>query len=399
VKSSTERILTTHVGRLERPEEITSAMEGSPGGRPTTAGFPGKLASAVSEIVRAQANAGIDIVNDGEFGKLGFLSYLHGRLSGFERVPVKTGDLSVIERAARDRRQFPGFYSELNKGPMHFKSPGTDIESGMKWVCRGPIAYVGERELHEDLTNLKAAMNGLSVRDAFVPATSPVMQEENQHYASDEEFRNAAADAIREEYKMIVDAGFVLQVDDPFMPVEWEMLPSLTIKDFRKQAERHVEFINYALRGIPAERIRYHICWGSWHGPHANDIQLCDIVDLLLKVNAQAYLFEAGNVRHEHEWEVWRDVKLPDGKILVPGVVSHATNTVEHPRLVANRLLNFAGVAGRENIIAGTDCGLGYRVHSEIAWAKLGALAEGARIASSELWSSKSTPSSEPLLR
>jgi 5-methyltetrahydropteroyltriglutamate--homocysteine methyltransferase len=386
MKSSAERILTTHVGRLERPDEITGAMEESLRGRPSSAEFSDKLASAVSEVVRAQADTGIDIVNDGEFGKLGFLFYLHGRLSGFERLPQQPGDISVVERAARDRLQFPGFYSELSKRPMHFKSPGTDVEPGMKWVCTGPITYVGERELQEDLANLVTATKGLSSQDAFVPSTTPVLYEENQYYGSEEDFRAAAAEAIREEFKMIVDAGFVLQVDDPFMPVEWEMLPSLTVKEFRQQAERHVEFMNYALRGIPADRVRYHICWGSWHGPHANDIQLHDIVDLLLKVNAQAYLFEAGNVRHEHEWEVWRDVKLPDGKILIPGLVSHATNTVEHPRLVANRILNFAGLVGRENVIAGTDCGLGYRVHAEIAWAKLGALAEGARIASSQLW-------------
>ena len=388
MKSSMDGILTTHVGRLERPEEITSAIEGSTQGRPTSAEFVGKLAAAVSEIVSAQAHAGIDIVNDGEFGKLGFLSYLHGRLSGFERMPVQSGDVGIIERAARDREQFPGFYSQLNKGPMHFKSPGSDIERGMKWVCTGPIEYVGRRELQEDLANLAAATERVAVQEAFVPATSPVMQEDNQYYGSTEEFNIAAADAVREEYKMIVDAGFVLQIDDPFLPVEWEMLPSLSVQDFRKGAERHVEFINYALRDIPEDRIRYHICWGSWHGPHANDIQLRDIVDLLLKVNAQAYLIEAGNVRHEHEWDVWRDVKLPDGKILVPGVVSHVTNTVEHPRLVANRILSFAGQVGKKNVIAGTDCGLGYRVHSEIAWAKLRALGEGARIATSELWPS-----------
>jgi 5-methyltetrahydropteroyltriglutamate--homocysteine methyltransferase len=386
MKTSTGGILTTHVGRLERPEEITRAIEAGTMGRPTSAEFCGKRAAAVGDVVRAQAHAGIDIVNDGEFGKLGFLSYLHGRLSGFERLPEKPGDLGIIERAARDRIHFPGFYAELNKGPMHFKSPGTDIERGMKWVCTGPIEYVGRRELHEDLANLAAATKCSEVQDAFVPATSPVMQEDNHYYASDEEFGIAAADAIREEYKMIVDAGFILQIDDPFLPVEWEMLPSISVKDFRKHAERHVEFINYALRDIPEDRVRYHICWGSWHGPHASDIELRDIVDLLLKVNAQAYLFEAGNARHEHEWEVWEDVELPDGKILIPGVVSHATNTVEHPRLVAQRILKFAGVVGKEHVIAGTDCGLGYRVHSEIAWAKLKALGDGARIATSELW-------------
>jgi 5-methyltetrahydropteroyltriglutamate--homocysteine methyltransferase len=388
MKSSNAGILTTHVGRLERPEEITGAIEGSSQGRPTSTDFSGKLAAAVGDVVRAQTNAGIDIVSDGEFGKLGFLSYLHGRLSGFERLPQKPGDIGIIERAARDREQFPGFYSDLNKGPMHFKSPGSDILHGMKWVCTGPIEYVGRRELLEDLANLAAAMKDTAVQEAFVPATSPVMQEDNQYYGTKEEYGIAAAEAIREEYKAIVDAGFVLQIDDPFLPVEWEMLPSMSVKDFRKHAEGHIEFINYALRDIPEDRIRYHICWGSWHGPHASDIELRDVVDLLLKVNAQAYLFEAGNARHDHEWEVWQDVKLPDGKTLVPGVVSHATNTVEHPRLVAQRILKFAGQAGKENIIAGTDCGLGYRVHSEIAWAKLKALVEGARIATLELWPS-----------
>jgi 5-methyltetrahydropteroyltriglutamate--homocysteine methyltransferase len=256
-------------------------------------------------------------------------------------------------------------------------------------VCTGPIKYTGHDTLAADIANLKSAMQASGVEEGFMCSVGPgsFARGEDLYYKTEEDFVFASAEAMREEYKAIVDAGVVLQIDDPSLPDNWDMInPEPPLGEFKKFERVRIEALNHALRGLPEDRIRYHICWGSWHGPHTTDIPLQDIVDLVLSVNAGAYSVEAGNVRHEHEWRVWQDVRLPEGKLLIPGVVSHATNIVEHPQVVADRLMRYAQVVGRENVIAGTDCGLGGRIHPQIAWAKLGALAEGARLATRELW-------------
>jgi 5-methyltetrahydropteroyltriglutamate--homocysteine methyltransferase len=261
--------------------------------------------------------------------------------------------------------------------------------TGNRPVCTGPIRYIGQAAVRADIDNLKNALKAANLDEGFICSIGPASfaRSGDLYYKSEEEFIYAVADAMREEYKAIVDAGLVVQIDDPSLPDNWDMInPEPPLEEFKKFSRVRIDALNHALRGLPEERIRYHICWGSWHGPHTTDVPLADIVDLVLAVRAQAYSVEAGNVRHEHEWRVWQDVKLPDGKILIPGVVSHATNVVEHPRLVADRIIRFANLVGRENVIAGTDCGLGGRIHAQIAWAKLAALAEGAALASQELW-------------
>jgi 5-methyltetrahydropteroyltriglutamate--homocysteine methyltransferase len=254
--------------------------------------------------------------------------------------------------------------------------------------CVGPISYTGHEALRTDIDNLTAAVAGHDVTEVFMPSTTPATYGRNEHYASEDDFLTAVADAMREEYHAIVDAGFVLQIDDPALVdiYDWWFSMNDDIAGYRKWAAFQVEAVNHALQGIPEDRVRFHICWGSWHGPHKGDVELKDVIDLLLKVKAQGYSVEAGNVRHEHEWKVWQDTRLPDGKVVIPGVVSHATNVLEHPQLVADRIVRFARAVGRENVIASTDCGLGGRVHPQIAWAKLGALAEGARLATRQLW-------------
>jgi 5-methyltetrahydropteroyltriglutamate--homocysteine methyltransferase len=276
--------------------------------------------------------------------------------------------------------EFQDFFNELypNRGGI-----------GMQPNCVGPITYVGQEMIKTDIENLKAALQGQDVVEGFLPAIAPGTfgRGSNQYYKTEEEFLFAIGEAMHEEYKAVIDAGFVLQLDDPGLPDTWDaIIPEPSIEEYRKFAQMRIEALNHGLRGLPEDRIRYHICWGSWHGPHTNDIPLEDIVDLMLMVNAGCYSLEAANARHEHEWRVWQDVKLPDGKSLMPGVVGHATNVVEHPRLVADRLIRYASLVGRENVIAGTDCGLGGRVHPSIAWAKLKALREGADLASKELW-------------
>ena len=385
MKRSTGRILTTHVGRLQRPEELTQAMEAHPRGQPTDTAFTARLKESVAAVVRQQAAAGVDIVCDGEFGKLSWNTYINGRLGGHEPVPVKPGEQ---ERVSRDRTEFAEFYAELERGgSAYYRSPGRDAPPGMRWACTGPVTYVGQDALRHDLDNLRAALAGVTVEEVFLPATSPSRPRTNQHYASEDAYYEAVADAMHTEYRAIVDAGFVLQMDDPLLPTLWDHdVREPGLAEYRKRAGRQVEIVNHALRGLPEDRIRYHICWGSWHGAHAYDLPLKDVVDLLLQMRAQGYVIEAANARHEHEWQIWKDVKLPEGKILIPGVVAHSTNGIEHPELVAWRIRNFASVVGRENVIAGTDCGLGYRVHPQIAWAKLKTLAEGAKLASKTLW-------------
>jgi 5-methyltetrahydropteroyltriglutamate--homocysteine methyltransferase len=386
MKRSSKRILTTHVGRLQRPEELTQAMEAHPRGQPTDPDYCKQLKDAVARVVRDQAEAGIDVVCDGEFGKLSWDTYINGRLSGHKPVLLAPGE---VARPSRDSIVFSDFYGELEQrgSNFYYRSPGKHVPKGMRWACIEPVSYIGQEPLRRDLDNLLSATKQVKVEEGFLPATSPIRPHTNKHYKNEDDYYEAVAEAMRTEYLAIVDAGFVVQVDDPYLPSLWDSgREEPELSDYRKRAGRAVEIVNHALRGIPEDRVRYHICWGAWHGPHAHDIPLKSIVDILLQVRAQAYAIEAANARHEHEWQVWKDVKLPEGKILIPGIVAHATNGIEHPELVAWRIKNFASVIGRENVIAGTDCGLGYRVHPAIAWGKLKALSEGARLASKELW-------------
>jgi len=393
MKRSSGRILTSHVGSLPRPNPLLEINSAKFAGEPyDEQAYAERLSSAVDEVARQQAEIGIDVINDGEFGKTtrgaidygAWSSYAWGRLSGWQ--PGAPGRLPALA-GRRDRLKFAEFYRELDA--TSFLSSSS--LGGRPPVFVGPIAYVGQSALSADIANFKAALVKVKAEEGFMTAVAPgsFARRQNQHYKSDEEFLHALAEALRHEYKAILDAGLVLQLDDPGLPDSWDMAnPEPSVADYQKFAMLRVEALNQALHGLPEDRIRYHICWGSWHGPHTTDLPLRSIVDVLLQVRVGGYSIEAGNVRHEHEWKVWRDVKLPDGKILMPGVVSHATNVVEHPEVVADRILNFAKVVGRENVIAGTDCGLGGRIHPQLVWAKLAALVDGARLATKELWPS-----------
>ncbi|MCC6473717.1 MAG: cobalamin-independent methionine synthase II family protein [Burkholderiales bacterium] len=380
------RILTTHAGSLPRPPDLVELYRTDP---PSSA-LPGRLREAVAEIVRRQRAAGIDLVNDGEFGKAvrravdygAWATYVYERLAGFEPKPPP-GD-GILGRS-KDRGDFSAFYAEDESVREMMRARPRAM------VCTAPVEYVGQAALARDLDNLRAVPGDLRPADVFVTAVSPASIEAlqpNAHYATQEDYGWAVARAMREEYTAIAKAGFVLQIDDPGLAVLWDwwFARDGTFAAFRKFAESRVEMLNHALAQIPEDGIRYHLCWGSWHGPHSTDAPLRDIVDLVLRVRAGAYSLEAGNVRHEHDWAVWRDVALPPGKRLIPGVVSHSTNVVEHPELVAERIVQYAELVGPENVIAGTDCGLGGRVHPQIAWAKLAALVEGAALASRRLF-------------
>lgn len=391
MKRSTARILTTHTGSLVRPPELLAFARKRQSGEPIDElAFKQRLEEAVQQVVRRQVAAGIDVPNDGEFGKSTSWSlYVLKRLSGFEVREVK--GVSPFARGA-DRARFQAFYNELEG-----RGDGTDWSNVTRFdaVCVAPIRYNGLFELQRDIDNLRAATMAAGVDEAFLPVAAPssaIPDRRNEYYKTDEDVVVALAEALRTEYRAIVDAGFLLQVDDARAAVTYDrMVPPGTFEEYYRWLARHVEILNHALEDIPPDRIRYHVCWGSWPGPHTTDVPLRKIVDLILKVNAGAYLLEAANPRHEHEWKVWQEVKLPPGKILVPGVVSHGTNVVEHPELIAERLLRFASCVGRENLMAGTDCGfaqeeLNRRVHPDVMWAKLEALAEGARLASQQLW-------------
>jgi 5-methyltetrahydropteroyltriglutamate--homocysteine methyltransferase len=384
MKTSTQRILTTHVGSMPRPEDIQVMLRARQNNQPVDQqAFAARVQSAVAEVVRQQAECGLDIVTDGELSKTGFNAYAYERLTGFEPPRESPGQSPQLSR--RDRALFPEYYAEYQRTLPAAAAPV---------VCTGPIAYRGQAAVAMDIAHLKAALQGLQVEEAFLPAIAPgsFARFQNQYYPTEEAFLMAIAEAMREEYKAIVDAGFILQIDDPGLPDTWDLLtPAPTIQAYRQFAELRIAAVNHALAGLPAERVRYHICWGSWQGPHATDIALKDVVDLMLQVQAQAYSVEAANPRHAYEWHVWEDVKLPEGKILIPGVIAHTTAVVEHPETVAERIMNFARVVGRERVIAGADCGFAQgaflrRQHPSIMWAKFQALVEGARLASRRLW-------------
>jgi 5-methyltetrahydropteroyltriglutamate--homocysteine methyltransferase len=380
MKRSEQRILTTHVGSLIRPKALLeAARDPDPAHRDR---HEQMLKRAVVEVVAQQAKAGIDVVNDGEFGKSGWANYSLERLSGFEPRPDKLYEAVWL---GRDRTRFAEFMAaEFPRGTVG--TPGH--------ACVRPIAYRGQASVRRDLDNLKAAAAAVKVEEVFFTAVAPASvgyDAANEHYANEQDYVFAIADAMREEYLAVHQAGFVLQVDDAVLANMYDHLVSQSPRRYREWAELRIAALNRALAGIPEDRIRYHICFGSWHVPHVADAELEDIVELILKVRAGAYSIEAANVRHEHEWYVWQKVKLPAGKILIPGVVTHHTTTVEHPRLVAERIVTFAKLVGRENVIAGPDCGFAQaqdiqRVHPQVMWAKFESLAEGARLASKQLW-------------
>ena len=388
MQHSVERILTSHVGSLIRPQQIQDFLRANQKGEVVDqVAWDKCLAASVEEVVRHQAEVGIDVVSDGEFGKaISWSQYALERLSGFQRRPVPSGGKNPFARGA-DRTKFAEFYAELDAR----ETPATISES----VCVGPITYTGQQQLKRDIDNFKAALAKAKVTEGFLPVAAPssvIPDRKNEHYPSDEACQRAIAEAMRTEYRMIVDAGLLVQLDDARAAVTYDrMVPPASFAEYLKWLEMQVDLINHALEGIPEDKVRYHVCWGSWPGPHTSDVALKDIAHLVLKVKAGAYVIEGANPRHEHEWRVWKDVKLPAGKVLMPGVISHATNVVEHPELVSERIVRYAQIVGRENVIAGTDCGFAQgpfyrRVHPSIMWAKLEALAQGARLASKELW-------------
>ena len=382
MRRSTERILVTHVGSLARPpdllEMLVARQEGKPYDRDALAQ---RTRTAVAEVVQKQIECGVDIVNDGELGKANFSRYTRERLSGFvERAaPVGFKPTSIF---GRDMVDFPDYF---NRGGR------TSIGHHARvFSCAEPLKYIGHDEVKSDIANLKAALQGKKVEEAFLPAVAPGTMEhwmKNEYYPTQEAYLFAIADAMHEEYKAIVDAGFVLQIDDPDLADAWQMHPEMSVAEYRKYQEQRIDALNQGLRGLPVDRVRFHMCWASYHGPHKYDIPLKDIIDLILKVPAGAYSIEASNPCHDHEWRVWQETKLPEGKILIPGVVGHYSDFIEHPQAIADRLVRYAKIVGRENVIAGTDCGIGSRVgHPQVGWAKFQAMAEGARLASKELW-------------
>jgi 5-methyltetrahydropteroyltriglutamate--homocysteine methyltransferase len=390
MQRSADRILTTHVGSLIRPPDLVAYLKAQEAGVAVDPrAFAECLRAAVAAVVRRQTEVGLDIINDGEFGKtISWSRYVLERMSGFVHRAPAPGDRAMPKAVyGQDFRDFTEFYQD------YFPRQGFTGMTG--WSVEGPIRYCGQAALHRDIEDLRAAVRDVRVEDVFMPAVAPssvAPDRDDRHYATDEAYLTAVADALREEYRAIVAAGFVLQVDDAYLALTYDvMVPPGTLADYRRWAEVRVEILNHALEGIPPERSRYHVCWGSWNAPHVSDVPLADIVDLVLRVRVGAYSLEMANPRHEHEWRLWEEVGLPEGKVLIPGVVSHATNVVEHPELVAERVVRLARLVGRENVIAGTDCGFAQgpfvqRVHPSIMWAKLGALVEGARIASRRLW-------------
>jgi 5-methyltetrahydropteroyltriglutamate--homocysteine methyltransferase len=388
MKRSTDRILTTHVGSLIRPPELLEFLKAEKAGKKIdTHAYEQCLKDSVAGVVRQQADAGIDVVSDGEFGKnISWAQYALERLSGFERRKVALDDNPFV--AGADRTRFKEFYAEMDAQ----QAPSSDWES----VCVGPITYTGTAALQRDINDVLSAIKGANVAEAFLPVAAPasvIPDRKNVYYKNDEAMQEAIADAMRTEYRTIAESGLLLQLDDARAAVTYDrMVPPASFAEYRKWLERQIEILNHAIEGIPQDRIRYHVCWGSWPGPHTTDVPLKDIVDILLKARVGAFLIEGANPRHEHEWRVWEKATLGEGRTLVPGVISHATNIVEHPELVAERIVRYAKNLGRENVIAGTDCGFAQgpfhrRVHPSIMWAKLESLAEGARLATRALWS------------
>ncbi|HEU0075179.1 MAG TPA: cobalamin-independent methionine synthase II family protein [Dehalococcoidia bacterium] len=385
MQHSVDRILTTHAGSLIRPPEVAAFDTARQAGEVVEkSAYDDTLRVAVAAVVRHQVEAGIDVVDDGEFSKSSWGTYINQRVSGFKPDPERD---MAINYTGRDSERFAEFFESQGGGGARRRWRGAD-------VCVEPIVYIDTHSIQRDIAHLQEAAAAAGAMEAFLPVVAPAsaaFNGVNDYYKTDEEYVYALADALRHEYLAIYESGLLLQVDDAVLANAYDDLMARGPDVYRRWAELRIEALNHALRGIPEERIRYHLCYGSWHAPHVADAPLEAIVDLILKVNAGAYSIEAANVRHEHEWRVWEQTRLPDGKFLIPGVVSHHTLSVEHPRLVADRIVRYAGIVGRENVIAGTDCGFQQgarieRVHPTIMWAKLESLGEGARIASRELW-------------
>jgi 5-methyltetrahydropteroyltriglutamate--homocysteine methyltransferase len=382
VQRSVDRLLTTHVGSLPRPKDLLDLMRNMLSGLGDDTEYAERVRDAVSESVRQQVAHGIDVVTDGEQGKIGFFRYISDRLEGFEARPrpSSAGFGPEVE-------EFPEYYEQYFRRAMM----GGAIAPSVGLVCVGPVTYRAEAAIQRDIENLKDATRGSEVEDVFMPAVAPSGVGRNEYYDSDDEYLFAVADALHAEYQAIVDAGLVLQVDDPWL-TELFSYSGLPADECRERGELYVAAVNRALQGIPSEQVRYHTCYGINEGPRVHDAPLADIVELILKVNAGAYSFEAANARHEHEYHVWERANLPDGKLLLPGVITHGCNIVEHPDLVAERLERFAHIVGRENVIASADCGFSSQatynpeVHPRIMWAKFDAMVEGARLASRRLW-------------
>ncbi len=391
MRTSHDRILTTHVGSLPRATELFVRLRANENaGDAISKELAQMVRLSVEQVVQKQVDLGIDIVNDGEHSKSSFSSYTARRLNGFE--PVET----VVDRnaASRDRRAFPGAYEDhaamCAARPLRLATP----RARQSWACTGPVSYRGHENVAADIENLKRAVGTQRVTECFITALSPnnvALYYPNRYYRTDQEYYTALADAMREEFLAIVDAGFILQIDDPRLATHYDRHPDVSIEECRAFIAEQVELINYALRGIPPEKVRFHTCYSANIAPRVHDLELRHYVDLMLKINAAGYSFEAANPRHEHEWAIWRECRLPDGKLLIPGVVSHCVSLIEHPELVAQRICRFAEVVGRERVIASNDCGFatssaGDEVHPEVAWAKLRSLSEGAQIASRRLW-------------
>ncbi len=387
MRQSVDHILTSHVGSLIRPEALLAHLRAKRSGGFDASAHASQLARSVAEVVEQQREAGVDVPSDGEFGKdISWSQYALERMSGFERRPIVATVGNPWARGA-DRTRFAEFYAEMDAR----EPPATQVDS----VCVGPIRYTGEAALQADIRNFKAALAASGYAEGFLPVaavSSAIPDRKNEFYARDEDCMLALAEALRTEYRTITDAGLVVQLDDARAAVTFDrMVPPASFADYRLWLARQVEIINHSLEGIPESQVRYHVCWGSWPGPHVTDVAMRDIVDLVLKVKAGAYCIEMANPRHEHEWRVWESVKLPEGKVLIPGVVSHVSNVVEHPELVAERIVRLAQLVGRENVIAGTDCGFAQspfyrRVHPSVMWAKLESLAAGAALATKMLW-------------
>ena len=389
MKRSIDRILTTHTGSLPRPPEILVTMRLKEAGQPyDSKGFEEALSRNVADIVRKQAEAGIDVVNDGECSKPSFMGYVGERLAGFEvRKPAGEAPAGPVDFNGRDALEFPDYYKLVQEN-----SPFANVVKVAPRVCVGPIRYIGQDKVQRDIANLKKGVSSLKVEEVFLPASGPVPSLPNEYYKTQEEFEAAYADAMREEYKAILDAGFLLQIDYPRLVSSWDSRRGMGIAEYRKWAEGRIEVVNHALRGLPEERIRFHTCYGVNFGPRLSDLQLSDIIDLFFKIKAGSYSFETANPRHDHEWRVPQKWKVPAGKILIPGVVTHSNVMIEHPEVIADRIERWARSAGRENILVGNDCGFqstagNTEIPMSVAWAKLQALGEGARIASKRLWS------------
>jgi 5-methyltetrahydropteroyltriglutamate--homocysteine methyltransferase len=383
MKQSTDRILSTFVGSLVRPAELRALNDARQRGEAVDErAYEQVLRRSVAEAVRRQVEVGLDVVSDGEFGKSHWADYVLQRVNGFETRPAPPG-AGVYNKIGKDRERFADYYSQEQVGEW----------TARVIACVGPITY-NRAALLRDIDNFKAALQQVQVEEAFMPVVAPasfIREARNEYYRTEEEYVYAIADALREEYTTILEAGLLLQVDDAVLATMWNLMQDDGLAAYRRWAQLRIEALNHALAGLPQDRIRYHVCWGSWPGPHTTDIPLRDIVDLVLQANVGAHALEAGNPRHAHEWHVWQETKLPEGRLLLPGLISHSTSVVEHPELVAERIVRFARLVGREHVIASSDCGFAQsqglqRVYPSIMWAKLQALAEGARLASRELW-------------